>query len=152
MKAERLPFIVQKGSLVPADGYVTQQLRARGFQVGEIVFATLVKPRNPKFNRLAHGLGKLVQENIEGFESYDAHQCLKRLQVESGVACEVISAMIPNVGLVPFNIPKSFSFEKMGQDEFKEAFQGICRFIVARYWPTLTPEEVEQMAEVMPLD
>lgn len=152
MKSERLPFVVQKGSLVPADSFVVHRLRERGFKVGETVFATLVKPRNPKFNRLAHRLGKLVQENIEGFENYDPHQCLKRLQVESGVACEVISAMIPNVGLVPFNIPKSLSFEKMGEEEFKASVQGVCRYIVARYWPRLSAEEVERMAEVMPLD
>jgi hypothetical protein len=49
-------------------------------------------------------------------------------------------------------IPRSFSFESMDQGEFYEAVKGICRYIADEYWPDMTPEQVQEMAEVMPDD
>lgn len=150
--SEKLPFIIEKGCLVPADNYVKSVLKNRKYKVGDLVFGIITKPRNPKYNRLAHALGKMFQENLDGFELLDAHQCLKRLQCESGVSCDIISVMLPNVGLTPVTIPKSLSFDNMGQEEFKEAVRGICQHVVKHYWPTLSPEQVEQMALDMPDD
>jgi len=44
-------------------------------------------------------------------------------------------------------IPRSLSFESMGEEEFHAAACGICRTIAERYWQTLTPEQIEHMAE-----
>ena len=151
-KPEKLPFIVDKGKLMPADGYTVTRLRERGYKMGDKLMAVLTKPRNPKFNGLAHNMGRMVQQNIEGFENLTPHQCLKRLQIESGVACDLISALIPDMGMVPFRVPRSFSYESMDEGEYSEAIKGISRYIVTQYWPSLTPEEVERMAETMPND
>jgi hypothetical protein len=35
----------------------------------------------------------------------------------------------------------------MDEGEFHEAARAMCRFIAEKYWPDLTPEQVEQMAE-----
>jgi len=148
--AEKLPFIIGKGCLVPADDYVKSVLRDRKYKKGDVVFGVITKPRNPKFNRLCHALGKMFQNNLDGFEILDPHQCLKRLQCESGVACDIISVMLPNIGLTPVTIPKSLSFDNMGEEEFQAAIKGICQHVVKQYWPTLTAEQVEEMALSMP--
>jgi hypothetical protein len=44
-------------------------------------------------------------------------------------------------------IPKSLSFENMDEGEFNETARSMCRFISEKYWPALTPEQVQTMAE-----
>jgi hypothetical protein len=59
-------------------------------QPGDYVYAHITKPRNESFHRLAHAIGKMVVENIPGFEHLTAHEALKRLQLESGSGCETV--------------------------------------------------------------
>lgn len=92
-KPERFALRVVKGGFQPADATTQIRLRGRNYQVGELVFAEFKRPRNPGFHRLAHALGVLFVENIEALEHLDAHSCLKRLQLESGIGCDEI--MVP---------------------------------------------------------
>lgn len=150
---ERLLLTVAKGALVPGDGYTTKRLKERGYRVGDILLADLRKPRHPGFHRLAHQLGTLVAENIAEFEGLDGHQALKRLQVEGNIACDELPVFLTLLGQkikVNQRIPRSLSFASMDEGEFRETLQAMCRFIAAEYWPDMTPEKIEQMAEVMP--
>ena len=149
-KPERLLLSVAKGALVPADGYTAARLRARGFKVGDEVLAVLTKPRNPKFHRLVHQFGQVLVDNIEAFENLDGHRVLKRLQVEGGIACDEMAMNIPNVGPVFYKLPRSLSFESMDESEFHETFREFSRYVAARYWPGMKPEQIEQMAGFMP--
>ena len=151
-KPEKLPFIIKKGCLEPADGYTVKRLRERGYNIGDTLMAILTKPRNPKFHRLAHQLGTLCVQNIKGFENLSEHNALKRLQWESGAGCDEIGAIIPNVGLTQIRIPKSLSYESMDEGEFKETIVAICRYIADHYWPDMKPDQVERLAEIMPTD
>ena len=146
-KRERIYFRVASGALVPADACATEQLRARNLKTGQVIQAEVFKLRSKGFNRLAHRIGSLVAENIEAFNGMDSHKALKRLQIESNVACDEIGISVPNFGMCIQRIPRSFGFESMDEDEYRGAVNGICRYVSERYWPTLTPEQVEQMAE-----
>lgn len=148
-RPERIALRIDKGCLRPADGLSQERLRAKGFHVGDVVFAVLRKPRNPGFHRLAHALGKLVAENIEDFEGMSAHSTIKRLQLEAGVACEEIAYRINGMSVIQ-RIPRSLSFESLDDGEFHEVFGAICRHIAANYWKDLTAEEVAKMAELFP--
>lgn len=75
----RIALRVQKGALSPADTWAESALRTRKYHLGDVVFAEITKPRNPKFHRLAHELGLLVAQNIDAFAGIDAHDVLKRL-------------------------------------------------------------------------
>ena len=77
-KRERIYLRVDRGMLVPADPYAASVLRQRGYKIGDLLAAELVKPRNPKFNRLVHRLGQLVVANIEAFAGLDAHRAAGR--------------------------------------------------------------------------
>ena len=49
-------------------------------------------------------------------------------------------------------IPRSLSFESLDEAEFKQAAIGICRTISDRYWPDLSPEKIQEMAEIIVLE
>lgn len=150
---ERLLLTVTKGALVPGDGYTQKRLKERGYRVGDILLADLRKPRHPGFHRLAHRLGVLVASNIEEFAGLDGHQALKRLQVEGNIACDdlpVFLTIFDQKLKVNQRIPRSLSFASMDEGEFRETVQAFCRFIASEYWPDMTAEQVEALAEVMP--
>lgn len=149
MKREKIYLRVVKGALVPADKYAASKMRERGYKVNDLVAADIVKPRNPRFNRLVHQMGQLVVANIEAFSGLDAHAAIKRLQIEGRVACDEIGVMVAGYGMVIQFIPRSLSFESMDEGEFKQAARGISRTIAERYWPSCTPEQIEDMAMLM---
>lgn len=149
MKREKIYLRVVKGALVPADKYAASKMRERGYKVNDLVAADIVKPRNPRFNRLVHQMGQLVVANIEAFSGLDAHAAIKRLQIEGRVACDEIGVMVAGYGMVIQFIPRSLSFESMDEGEFKQAARGISRTIAERYWPSCTPEQIEDMAMFM---
>jgi hypothetical protein len=140
---------VAKGALVPADNYAASMLRARGYAIGDLLSADLKKPRNPKFNRLVHRIGQLAVRNLESFAGLDAHMAVKRLQIEGKVACDEIGINVIGYGTVIQLIPRSLSFESMDEGEFHQAARGICRTIAERYWPTMTEDQIAEMAESM---
>lgn len=148
-RPERFPLRIVKGGFIPADQSTVARLRERRFSSGDIVFAEFRKPRNPKFHRLAHALGRLVAENIEQFEGMDPHRVLKRLQIEANVGCDEMAIYVPGVGKCLHLAPRSLSYESMDQGEFHEVIRGFCRHIAQTYWPDLSPEQIEQMAGVM---
>ena len=145
--ARRVALRIIKGGLVPADQLSTADLRKRGYKVGDVVFAELKKPRNPGFHRLAHRIGSLCAENIEAFQGIDSHAVLKRLQIESGVGCEEIPLNFPGIGPCSYKVPLSLSFESMEEGEFRLIVAGLCDYIAKRYWPSMTADQIERMAE-----
>jgi hypothetical protein len=148
-KPEKLMFRVVKGGFEPADEYTKLRLRDRKYAIGEIVAGTITKPRNPKFWRLAHGLGQLVAENIEGFEGMLPHKVLKRLQREGMIECDEFAFKVEGCGMVTQYIPRSLSFESMSEEEFSEVYKLMCAHIVKFYWPEETTERVAEMAKLM---
>lgn len=148
-KPEKLMLKVIKGGFAPADDYTAKRLRERKYSIGEIVAGQITKPRNPGFWRLAHGLGTLVAENIEGFEGMDAHKVLKRLQREAMIECDEFIFKVPNCGMVTQYTPRSLSYESMSEEVFQDVYAQMCAWIVKEYWPTETTENIVRMAEMM---
>lgn len=148
-KPEKLMLRVIKDGFAPADEYSRKRLRERKYSIGEIVAGQITKPRNPKFWRLAHGLGTLVSENIEGFEGMDCHKVLKRLQREALIECDEFVFKVPNCGMVTQYIPRSLSFESMSDEVFHDVYAKMCQYIIKEYWPTETTERMTEMAQMM---
>lgn len=147
-RPERIALRVHKGCLVPADGISQQRLRARNYRLNDIVFAEIRKPRNPKFHRLAHQLGTVLAENIAAFEGMGPHDVLKKLQREANIACEEVAAEIPGLGEIKIRNPVSLSFESMEEGEFRQVIGAMCAHVSAKYWPGMSPEQIELMASV----
>ena len=147
-KPETIYLRVEKGTLLPADGYARQQLKAKGYHTGDVLAATLKKLNNPKFDRLLHRIGQLCAANIEAFHGLTAHQVLKKLQIESNTHCEELPILLPEFGIVAHQrIPLSLNFEEVDDGLRHEIGRAFCRWIAEKYWPKMTPEAVEQLAE-----
>lgn len=147
--SKKLPFRVRKGALIPANSFAETAMREMKLSLGDIVFCEITKPRNPRFNNLVHRFGELIANNIESFSGMDPHLVLKRLQVEGDIACTHIWINIPQFGMVEQRLPESLSFASMDETRFSEVFKQFCRFVADKYWPTLSDEQIAQMAEVM---
>lgn len=137
-------------ALVPRTAIDLELVRHRGLVIGDTVRAELRKPRNIEQHRRIHALGKLVRDNIEGFAGIDPHEVIKTLQREAGVECDIHDIEVPGEGVLRVTKARSLAFDEMDESEFRELFLGICRHIVARYWPQSSPEEIDAMIQVMP--
>ena len=138
------------GALIP-DGDIDRRLmRERGYHLGQQVRATLAAPRNCRFHRLVHGLGGIVAGQVPGFEGMTAHAAIKRLQTESGMYCDESAVDVPGVGALMIRQPQSIAFDSMDEGDFRRLWAGICAHLITRYWPGLTPEQIEHMVDLMP--
>jgi hypothetical protein len=138
----------QVAAFVAASDADRSMLRERGFRLNTAVRAVLTMPRNPRFNRLVHGLGKAIARNLERFAGLQSHAAIKELQTESGAACDETRTPIPGVGELVSRRPRSLAFDEMGEDEFQDFWRQVCAYLIAHDWPSLTPEQVTEMAEV----
>lgn len=146
-KPNKINLRVEKGVLVPVGRADIESLRSRNYKLGDIVQGVITKPRNARFNGLVHKIGWLCMRHIPEFADYDnAHQVLKRLQLEANLGCTEIMAQEGDK-MVKYRIPESLSFENLDQFEFQEISKGFCRHIAAEYWHDLDGEAIEQMAE-----
>lgn len=64
-------------------------------------------------------------------------------------ALKVVGAMLPERALLSMRQPRSLSFQSLDESEFHDVAKAICRTISERYWPSMAPEAIEQMAEIM---
>lgn len=138
------------GALVPESRTAQKQMHERRMSVGTVVRAEFRKPRNVGFHRLVHALGTIAREQIEALsDTTDAHDCIKRLQREAGVCCEVQVLDLGALGKHGIRVARSIAFDAMDEGEFRELMEGLCDHIARTYWPTLTAAQVEEMAELM---
>lgn len=150
-RPEKIYLRVAKNGLVPADPYAETRLREKKYKVGDVLSAQLSKLRKPGTHKNAHKIGVLMMQSHDDFRYYvSAHDVLKRLQIESGAACEEIKIKKRGGDWDLHRYPLSLSFDNLGEAEFNEAMRVICRYIVDVYWQDLDPEEIEEMAERMP--
>lgn len=120
--------------------------KARGYRANDEVRLEIRKPRNPKFNALAHALGSILVDNVPGFEGVDAHDALKRIQRECGVQCDEMTIELPGIGKVPVKVARSIGFDSMDEGAWAELWAAMCAYITKTYWPGLDSAAVEEMA------
>lgn len=155
------------------DGIAMQE---RKYRAGDELRAELKKPRNAKFLRLAHALGKMLVEHVEDFRGLDAHSALKRIQRECGCMCDeleidaspivaavlaaaesllgagaakMLRAVLPEIKTVRVREPRSLAFDDMDEGEFAELWESCVAHIKLKYWPDLDESIVEEMASLI---
>lgn len=126
------------GALVPAHPIDQRLLKERRFNVGREIRAELKQSRNRAFHRLAHVVGNLLVDHVEGFEALTAHDAIKRVQREAGVHCEQVEVDLGPMGKALVLQPRSISFDEMDEGEFSELFRGVTDFIDRNYIGGLT--------------
>ena len=146
--SEKFMLRVKKGALVPADGFTEQRLREKHYAIGDVLAATLAKPRNAGFHRLVHQFGALLAENLDEFTNMDAHAVLKRLQLEAAIECDEILLQVQGHKFL-HRQARSLSYGSMDEAQFRGVFSAMCRHVSATYWPDCSPDEIASMAEMM---
>lgn len=61
----------------------------------------------------------------------------------------ITGAFFKSNDVIPVLIPRSLSYESMEEGEFKQVVAGICGHVSKTYWPSLSPERIEAMADAM---
>ncbi|WP_253191000.1 hypothetical protein [Xanthomonas axonopodis] len=150
---ERLAMLAEH----PVDRELMKQ---RGYRRGQEVRLEIKAPRDAWRHRLLHKIGKLMVENVDGWEALDTHEAVKRLQREAGVCCDeidmdataVVAAVLaasdaafgpgaskllrevlPKIETIPVTVARSLAFDSMDEDEFRRLFEGITRYIGSAY-------------------
>lgn len=137
-------------SLVPHSIVDVRLMEDRKLGPGAVLRADISRPRSLVRWRRAHLLGSLVRANVPGFELCNSHEAIKKLQLEAGVFCDEQRIDVPGVGVLLRREARSLAFDEMEEGEFAQFWQGLCRYLASTYWPGLSDEEIEQMAEFMP--
>jgi|AntRauTorcE11898_2_1112593.scaffolds.fasta_scaffold06399_3 hypothetical protein len=174
-----LALRVIKGGFVPANEQTRQALRRARLKTDDLVLANIERPRKPGFYRLAHAFARVCRDNIEEYENLTEHEVLKQIQLDTGLGCKRISvpasyvwsqaagAITDAIGedalatlnqvegllkgrMVTVTTPKSLNFGAMTEDEFRNIFQGFCRYIAMKHWPSLSDDQVAELAHFMP--
>lgn len=137
----------ERAAFVAASEADAALLVERAFRLNTKVRAELKQPRNERFNRLVHGLGRVLVQNIDRFAGMQAHAAIKELQAESGVYCDREEFDIPGLGRLSRQVPQSLAFDSMGEEAFQDFWRQCCAYLVKTDWPTLTEERLTEMAE-----
>lgn len=137
----------ERAAFVAASDADATLMAERGFKLNARVRADLKQPRNERFNRLVHGLGRVLVQNIDRFAGMQAHAAIKELQAESGVYCDREEFDIPGLGRLSRQVPQSLAFDSMGEEAFQDFWRQCCAYLVKTDWPTLTEERLTEMAE-----
>jgi hypothetical protein len=117
------------GALVPLTQWDQRAMRDRKYHVGSELRGELKKRRNVKFHKMAHALGALIVDHVEGYETEDTHGALKRMQRECGTCCEEIEIDLGPLGKVKAQQARSIAFDEMEQGEFQKLVLDVCAHI-----------------------
>lgn len=142
-------------------------LKERGWRIGIECRAEFKQSRNVKFHRLAHAVGHLLSDHVEEFRGINSHEALIRVQLASGVACDVIemnaspviaaildaaevmlgegarkvlAGVLPEIRTIPVKSARSMAFDEMDEDEFRQFFDGITEYIAEHYSSVMLDE------------
>jgi hypothetical protein len=148
-KKPRYAAVVTEAGFEVISPWTRQQLKEKGYKPGDDVSLEIYKVRNAEFNNLVHQFGVVLSENLDDFTGVDPHKVIKRIQLEGGIACDEM-ALRGDFGIVYHRIPQSIAFDQMEEGDFKALFREMTRYVAREYWPSLTPEQIEQMAGFMP--
>lgn len=139
------------GAFVPKSDADQHFLRERKYRNGDLVRAVLTKPRNERFNRLVHGMGHLLVENIEGYEGLRAHDAIKKLQVHGQIHCDVEVLTLGELQVNHFK-PRSISYDSMDEHTFQDFWMSCCKYLIDNHWHDLDEEQLTEMIEFAPFN
>lgn len=146
------------GALVPRYSCDRRAMKERKFHVGMELRADLTRARNPGFHRLAHVIGTLAVEQIEGFEHLDAHEALKKLQGETGVCCDVLEVdhgigrdergRFVNLGKSTIYKARSIAYDEMPEGDFNRVVKAVFALLSTKYWPGMSEDAIQVLCDM----
>lgn len=111
--------------------------QVKGMEPGEMFTLSWVRERNPAHHRKLFSLTTYIAENSDVYNNKD--KALTALKVVAG-HCEFVPD--PKGGRL-IAVPKSISFESMGQDEFESFYQNAVQGAIDHILPHMTKVDLE---------
>jgi hypothetical protein len=148
-KKPRYAAVVTENGFEVISPWTRQQLKDKGYRPGDDVGLEIYKVRNARFLNLVHQFAVVMSDNLDDFTGIEAHKIIKRIQLEGGIACDEM-ALRGDFGIVYHRVPQSIAFDQMEEGDFRTMFREMARYVSGKYWPSLRPEQIEQMAGFMP--
>ena len=109
---------------------------------GDLIKCTTHKVRNPKFHRLVFAFLNFIFQNQERYETLD--DLLIEFKLRSGYYAEHVTTK----GVLVY-VPKSISFEKCDELQFRELYNKWIDIAIKYFVPTMTKLEVERAVELI---
>ena len=103
---------------------------------GDIIYVDYKKPRNPQFHNKFMSLVRVVFDNNDHYETIES--LLNVFKVELGYFDTVWWRDIE------IRIPRSISFAKMDEMEFRQFYDSAVTMALHRFLPTVTTTELEE--------
>ncbi len=135
---KRAFFTRTLSGLTPDDDVAREMLR--GIAVGRVVAVEVYRPRNLEFLRLYWAMASKIADAI-GVETDNVSDVLK---VKTGHYTTVQTKS------ETLKFPRSISFAKMTEPEFKAFFERCCRIICTEWLPHMDHKQVQsELLEMM---
>ena len=130
------PIILRKElfGLTATDDHSEAAINA--VRLGDVVEVKFKRPRNLQMHRLFWKLMQTVYENQSHYKSAD------EVCTAFKFACGLTDKIKTKRGII--EVPRSISFAKLGQGEFKTFFDSAIKFCVEEVIPGMGSEELER--------
>lgn len=141
------------GSFRAADAFSSKRLSTRGYKRGQEVVAYVSRVRDGRQWRRAHVLGQFLVDNVGAFDGKDAHQAIKKVQLDGKIACTEERFDLPG-GLGQFVriVPESLAFGEMDDIVFTPIYAQMRKYIGDTYFGDMDATAVDEMLNVMERD
>ena len=136
--SDQKPLFTRTAFGLSAEGEAARELLA-AIPLGATVVVDITRPRNPRFHRLYWALCQTIAESV-GARAEAVSDVIK---LRSG-HFTVIQTKSERI-----QVPRSISFAKMKEPEFRTFFQNACVFICEELLPGMKPGELRKQIEQM---
>ena len=120
----------------PADAEIIEQLA-----FGEAVQVEIKRPRNLRFHRKYFALMKTLYD-IEGIQKH--FTSIEHMRIILQMAVGHFEAYVTPEGRTVYT-PKSISFASMDDIEFNEMYNKIIQYVIEKFVPEYTPEDIDNI-------
>lgn len=129
---------------VPAYPLDRAAVRDRGIKINDLVMMDVFRDRNPRFWRKFHKLASFLADNVEELGGLQAHDALKKVQLDSRVWCEVADFVLEDGQVLRHWVTKSLAFDVADDIVAEEVWNGIVDHVVKTYFPDWDRDQVAE--------
>lgn len=136
------------------NGDDADEMRARGYRIGDELSAEFRADRSLNNFRQAHALAKFVRDNTDDFPpDMDTHEVLKRLQKSGDIECdeEPISIDLGQFGRHEgtVRVARSLAFSMMTQEVWCTVFKRLRDHMIQTYFPEWTELDIAEFEDIL---
>lgn len=141
--------VTKDGTFAPADAASRKLCKDRGMRVGRCYIVYAYEPRDERQWARAHQIGTFLVRNVEAFHGMSSHKALKKVQKDSGIACDTQVLDLGPLGKHEIRTPRTLAFGFMDNTEWTEIWRQMCEYIGRTYLGMIAADVVVDMEKIM---